>query len=58
MRGLTPRVVTFVPSNALSWLAYEGFKVRPLSVFWSSLASLNPPIGRVRKEDDGRSKLH
>ncbi|CDZ97315.1 mitochondrial carrier [Phaffia rhodozyma] len=26
-RGLAPRVVTYVPSNALSWLAYEGFKV-------------------------------
>ena len=23
-RGLVPRVVTFVPSNALSWVAYEG----------------------------------
>lgn len=23
LRGLTPRVVTYVPSNALSWLAYE-----------------------------------
>lgn len=25
MRGLTPRVVTFMPSNALCWLSYEFF---------------------------------
>ncbi|KAF8311357.1 mitochondrial carrier [Clavulina sp. PMI_390] len=26
LRGLTPRVVTFMPSNALCWLSYEFFK--------------------------------
>ncbi|KDQ19007.1 hypothetical protein BOTBODRAFT_170978 [Botryobasidium botryosum FD-172 SS1] len=26
-RGLTPRVLTFMPSNALCWLSYEFFKV-------------------------------
>ncbi|EIN06089.1 mitochondrial carrier [Punctularia strigosozonata HHB-11173 SS5] len=26
-RGLSPRVVTFMPSNALCWLSYEFFKV-------------------------------
>jgi len=26
MRGVTPRVVTFMPSNALCWLSYEFFK--------------------------------
>ncbi|QRV74078.1 mitochondrial carrier protein [Ceratobasidium sp. AG-Ba] len=26
-RGLTPRVVTFMPSNALCWLCYEFFKM-------------------------------
>ncbi|KAI0766936.1 mitochondrial carrier [Trametes elegans] len=26
MRGLTPRVLTFMPSNALCWLSYEFFK--------------------------------
>ncbi|PWN52353.1 putative MRS4-protein of the mitochondrial carrier family [Violaceomyces palustris] len=25
-RGLSPRVLTFMPSNALCWLSYEGFK--------------------------------
>ena len=25
-RGLTPRVLTFMPSNALCWLSYEGFR--------------------------------
>jgi solute carrier family 25 iron transporter 28/37 len=25
-RGLTPRVLTYMPSNALSWIAYEFFK--------------------------------
>ncbi|PWN99364.1 putative MRS4-protein of the mitochondrial carrier family [Tilletiopsis washingtonensis] len=26
LRGLSPRVLTFVPSNALCWLSYEGFR--------------------------------
>lgn len=25
-RGLSPRVLTFMPSNALCWLSYEGFR--------------------------------
>ena len=25
-RGLAPRVLTFMPSNALCWLSYEGFR--------------------------------
>ncbi|KAK0553031.1 Fe(2+) transporter [Tilletia horrida] len=25
-RGITPRVLTFMPSNALCWLSYEGFR--------------------------------
>lgn len=41
-RGLTPRVLTFMPSNALCWLSYEFFSAY-LSVFslfrYSSLSS-------------------
>lgn len=29
MRGMTPRVVTFMPSNALCWLSYEFFSEFP-----------------------------
>ena len=40
-RGLVPRVVTFVPSNALSWVAYEG-QSRPLPFFLPRPLSLTP----------------
>ena len=32
-RGLTPRVLTFMPSNALCWLSYEFFSECSLSVW-------------------------
>ena len=37
-RGLTPRVLTFMPSNALCWLSYEFFST---SMFLSSSFSLS-----------------
>jgi solute carrier family 25 (mitochondrial iron transporter), member 28/37 len=33
-RGLTPRVVTFMPSNALCWLFYEFFSMFFLNTFY------------------------
>lgn len=34
LRGITPRVVTFMPSNALCWLSYEFFSKLRLSTFY------------------------
>ncbi|KAL7007216.1 Fe(2+) transporter [Cystobasidiomycetes sp. EMM_F5] len=39
LRGLAPRVLTFMPSNALSWVTYEGFKV----LFMDQTRSGPPP---------------
>jgi len=38
-RGLAPRVLTFMPSNALSWVTYEGFKV-----FFNANTRSEPPL--------------
>jgi solute carrier family 25 iron transporter 28/37 len=34
LRGVTPRVVTFMPSNALCWLSYEFFSEFPKLKLW------------------------
>ena len=41
-RGLAPRVLTFMPSNALCWLSYEFFSTCP--TFFLSV-SLSLPLG-------------
>lgn len=39
-RGLSPRVLTFMPSNALCWLSYEFFSARKMLIFYATLANL------------------
>ena len=39
-RGLTPRVLTHMPSNALSWLSYEFFSTSAPSMTYPTLANL------------------
>jgi solute carrier family 25 (mitochondrial iron transporter), member 28/37 len=54
LRGLTPRVVTHMPSNALCWLSYEFFST--LIVFMHTLLRLPPPIfSRMKRQACGSS---
>lgn len=49
-RGLTPRVLTTVPSTALCWLSYEFFSKSLLIsyLYFSHILSQRPPYGQTR----------
>lgn len=68
-RGLTPRVLTHMPSNALSWLSYEFFSAFAPSIFHGALINslscrgsdprpVTSMIKRVILSDSSHSTLH
>ena len=57
-RGLTPRVLTHMPSNALSWLSYEFFSASAPFVAHDALINLSPRGSDPRPMTNRVERVH
>jgi Mitochondrial carrier protein len=53
-RGVTPRVVTFMPSNALCWLSYEFFSECPLFILSFVVVLTRWVLFALHRKSDGQ----